>query len=70
MENLLLTRREVATMLSRSADSVSKLDRDGFLPPSLLVGRSKRWLREDMEAFIKSHGLVRTAAEFAELNNR
>jgi len=50
---LLLTRKAVARLLSRSAKSITRMDAAGQLPRPVRVGGSVLWRRRDIERWIE-----------------
>jgi excisionase family DNA binding protein len=53
---VLLRVREVAEILGVSVRTVWRLVSDGTLAQPVAIGRSKRWRRSDIDAFIASLG--------------
>jgi excisionase family DNA binding protein len=51
----LLTVRQVAEMLQVSISTVERMTRRGEGPPSVKFGRSRRWLRRDVLAWLAEH---------------
>jgi excisionase family DNA binding protein len=51
----LLTVREVADLLKVSVSTVERMTRRGEGPPSVKFGRSRRWLRRDVERWLERH---------------
>lgn len=51
----LLTIRQVAELLQVSTATVERLTRSGEGPPSIKFGRSRRWLRRDVEQWLQDH---------------
>jgi len=49
----LLTKREVAQLLRISERTLERLTETGEGPPSLKFGRSRRWLRRDVEQWLE-----------------
>jgi excisionase family DNA binding protein len=50
----LLTKRQVALLLQVSVSTVERLTRNGELP-SVKFGRSRRYFRADVMAYLESH---------------
>jgi excisionase family DNA binding protein len=51
----LLTVRQVAELLQVSISTVERMTRRGQGPPSIKFGRSRRWLRRDVEHWLEEH---------------
>jgi excisionase family DNA binding protein len=51
----LLTAREVAELLRVSVSTLERLTRAGDGPPSVKFGRSRRWLRRDVDQWLEDH---------------
>lgn len=51
----LLTKREVAQLLRISERTLERLTEIGEGPPSVKFGRSRRWLRRDVEQWLEEH---------------
>lgn len=51
----LLTVRQVAELLQVSVSTVERMTRRGEGPPSIKFGRSRRWLRRDVERWLEEH---------------
>jgi excisionase family DNA binding protein len=51
----LLTVRQVADLLQVSVSTVERMTRRGEGPPSIKFGRSRRWLRRDVERWLEEH---------------
>ncbi len=51
----LLTVRQVAKLLQVSVSTVERMTRRGEGPPSVKFGRSRRWLRRDVEQWLQEH---------------
>jgi excisionase family DNA binding protein len=51
----LLTKREVAQLLRISERTLERLTEAGEGPPSVKFGRSRRWLRRDVERWLEEH---------------
>jgi excisionase family DNA binding protein len=51
----LLTVRQVAELLQVSVSTVERMTRRGEGPPSVKFGRSRRWLRRDVERWLEEH---------------
>ncbi len=49
----LLTRRQVAALISMSPQSVPRLAKKGLLPPPVHLGRSIRWSEQAVLDFIR-----------------
>lgn len=58
---LLLTVDQVAGLLGISVRSVWRLASAGELPPPLSIGRSKRWERRSLEAFVEAKAKTHSA---------
>lgn len=50
----LLNVSQVASKLNVSERTVRSLERDGKLPPAIMIGSSKRWDADELDAFLKS----------------
>ena len=50
---LVLTRRQVATLLQACEKTVARLDSDGLLPGKIQVGRAVRYRRSEIMAWIE-----------------
>ena len=62
---LLLTVNEVARLLGISVRSVWRLASAGELPSPLSIGRSKRWERRSLEAFVQAKARPHSATAVA-----
>jgi len=51
---VLLTARQVAAQLNISVRTLWRLESSGKLPRPVVVGSSKRWIREELLAWISS----------------
>jgi excisionase family DNA binding protein len=51
----LLTKRQVAELLQVSVSTVERLTRSGQGPPSVTFGRSRRWFKRDVVAWLREH---------------
>jgi excisionase family DNA binding protein len=51
----LLTVRQVADLLQVSVSTIERMTRRGEGPPSVKFGRSRRWLRRDVERWLQDH---------------
>ncbi len=51
----LLTKREVAELLRIGVRKLERMTADGSGPPSVKFGRSRRWLRRDVMAWLEAH---------------
>jgi excisionase family DNA binding protein len=51
----LLTKHEVAELLRISERTLERLSAAGEGPPSVKFGRSRRWLRRDVERWLEAH---------------
>jgi excisionase family DNA binding protein len=51
----LLTKREVAQLLRISERTLERLTEAGEGPRSVKFGRSRRWLRRDVERWLEEH---------------
>lgn len=51
---LLANTRELAKMLGVSVRHVERLDSSGRLPKSLRLGRAKRWVVDDIKAWLRA----------------
>jgi excisionase family DNA binding protein len=51
----LLTARQVAELLQVSVSTIERMTRRGEGPPSIKFGRSRRWLRRDVMAWLEEH---------------
>ncbi len=51
----LLTKREVAELLRISERKLERMTASGEGPSSIKFGRSRRWLRRDVERWIEEH---------------
>lgn len=49
-----LTNRQIAAMLGLSPQTIDRMAAAGSMPPVLKIGRSKRWRRSDITAWIAS----------------
>ena len=51
----LLTKREVAELLRISVRKLERMTSSGEGPPSIKFGRSRRWLRADVQRWLEEH---------------
>ena len=51
----LLTVRQVAELLQVSVSTVERMTRRGEGPPSIKFGRSRRWFKPDVLAWLREH---------------
>lgn len=65
MDTILLTEAEVAYFLGKSTITLARWRRDGYGPAYVRVGRSPRYSRESLAAFMQANSILpggRTAA--------
>jgi excisionase family DNA binding protein len=51
----LLTKKEVAALLRISERKLERMTASGEGPPSIVFGRSRRWFRRDVVAWLEAH---------------
>lgn len=67
---LLLAAKQVAELLSVSERHVHKLNSSGRLPRPIRLGRSVRWRREELEAWVEADSPDRARWEALNMKNK
>jgi len=54
----LLTREDLMALLQISPTTLTSWIKEGLLPPPIVIGRrSTRWVAEDIERWLREHGI-------------
>ncbi|MCB0325142.1 MAG: helix-turn-helix domain-containing protein [Bdellovibrionales bacterium] len=69
-EQLVLTAEEVAELLCISRAHVFRLQREGKLPAPVRLGRSVRWPRNELEAWLRAGAPTQQEWQTMQASNR